>query len=197
MCVRSCVFAWCLCLQSNLVLMIVGYCPACNSDRQECVWTVLSVCVCMCQCVCVCALMNVCVCRCHPLVSLKSVVVQWGLLWLWRALWWFANQSQVLKLRPKLWQWLPVSWNNLLPLNNLTWFQWLLLCHQGNCCVMLLGESVLPRLPGQHKMGHSVFVLFFFFWLYVVVVFGICWWFGRLISGWCIHCRWRFCSNPA
>lgn len=37
-CVIVYVFAWCLYLQRNLVLMTVGYCPACNSDRQECVW---------------------------------------------------------------------------------------------------------------------------------------------------------------
>lgn len=151
-----CVFAWCLCLQSNLVLMTVGYCPACNSDRQECVWTVLRVCARACAYVCVLRLAV----GLHP-AGLKSVLVQWGLAWLWLALWWFSNQSQVLKLRPKLWQWLPVSWNNLLPLNNLTWFQWLLLCHQASWRVTILGESVHPKLVGQYKMGHTVSSSFF------------------------------------
>lgn len=145
-----CVFAWCLCLQSNLVLMIVGYCPACISERQECVWTI--------QCVSV--RLRMYVCRCvWQLVCIQPVlvVVQWGLPWLWGwTLWWFENQSQVLKLRPKLWQWLPVSWNNLFHLNNLTCFQWLLLCHQATWRVMIPGESVRPRLLGQYKMGHSV-----------------------------------------
>lgn len=41
------VFVWCLCHQSNLVLMILGLAPASNSVRKECVWMHVCVSACM------------------------------------------------------------------------------------------------------------------------------------------------------
>lgn len=175
-----CVFAWCLCLQSNLVLMTVGHCPACNSDKQECVWMWLRVSACV----------HAPVYRCiWHLVRVQQVLrvssSSGGLAWLWPAPCWFVNQSQVLKGRPKLWQWLPVSWNSRLPLSNHTWFQWRLLYHQASWRVMILGESVRLRLLKWDKMGHSVCLSFL-----LAHVDGISWQFKRLVSGcWTDSCN--------
>lgn len=59
------VFVWCLCHQSNLVLMTLGLAPASNSVGKECVW--MHVCVCLSR--------HVYGCRCNwPLVGPHQVL---------------------------------------------------------------------------------------------------------------------------
>lgn len=68
-------------------------------------------------------------------------------------LWCCANQSQIQR------QWLPVSWNIPVYLNNFTWFQWLLLCHQASWRVMI---PVNPPAPGYLNGIKWVIGLLFF-----------------------------------
>lgn len=138
-CVRACVdvlegtlvFVCCLCHQSNLVLMTLGLTPASNSVGKECVW--------MHACVSACMFMVVGATG-HWLGPTRSCPVGIGLDVTAPPSPWCANQSQIQR------QWLPVSWNISLYLNNFTWFQWLLLCHQASWRRMI---PVNPPAPGN------------------------------------------------
>lgn len=125
--------------------------------------------MCLNACVCVPAGMHVYGCRCNwPLLGpTRSCPVEMRWAWMWvppsptspAPPQWCANPSQIQR------QWLPVSWKISLHLNNFTWFQWLLLCHQASW------RRMIPVNPPASSNLNSIkwvihlfcFIVFFFF----------------------------------